>query len=327
MSRRHLLLSSTALLIGVTCALRTYADKPIETGEPETVHHRLNPHYEFAATEGSTAKTTPITHHGGPVMGGQVNAYVIWYGNWNRFNGTDTPQGQALVRAFLAGIGGSPYMEINKSYSIVNGTAITGGVTFGGETSISAKGPQANKLGDRDIGSIVQTAIQNGALPKDVNGVYFVLTSSDVSESSGFCTRYCGWHTRGGILGSDIKYSFVGNAARCLNACSEQLNSPNGNAGVDAMISVIAHELEEAISDPDLNAWYDASGAENADKCAWTFGKTATTPGGASYNVVVGGLPFLIQRNLFHAGAGDYCGLSVGGPTGALQTYPGVTAP
>ena len=30
--------------------------------------------------------------------------------------------------------------------------------------------------------------------------------------------------------------------------------------------------LEEAVSDPDLNAWYDRRGAENADKCAWTFG-------------------------------------------------------
>jgi hypothetical protein len=326
MSRKHLLLTSTALLIGATCAFRTYADKPIETGEPETVHHRLNPHYEFAATEGSTAKTSPILYRGGPVMGGPVNAYVIWYGNWNRFNGTDTPEGQVLVRKFLQGIGGSPYMAINKTYSIA-GTAITGEVTFGGEATVTGNGQKANKLADRDITSIVQTAIQSGALPKDANGVYFVLTSSDVSESSGFCTRYCGWHTRGSILGADIKYSFVGNAARCLNACSEQLNSPNGNAGVDAMISVIAHELEEAISDPDLNAWYDASGAENADKCAWTFGKTATTPGGASYNVVVNGLNFLIQRNLYHGAAGDYCGLSVGGPTGALQTYPGVPVP
>ena len=40
------------------------------------------------------------------------------------------------------------------------------------------------------------------------------------------------------------------------------------------MVSVIAHELEEAATDPDLNAWYDNRGYENADKCAWTFGTT-----------------------------------------------------
>ena len=40
------------------------------------------------------------------------------------------------------------------------------------------------------------------------------------------------------------------------------------------MASIIAHELEEAVTDPDLNAWYDTRGYENADKCAWTFGTT-----------------------------------------------------
>jgi hypothetical protein len=42
------------------------------------------------------------------------------------------------------------------------------------------------------------------------------------------------------------------------------------------MASIIAHELEEAATDPDLNAWYDRRGMENADKCAWTFGSTST---------------------------------------------------
>jgi hypothetical protein len=36
---------------------------------------------------------------------------------------------------------------------------------------------------------------------------------------------------------------------------------------------VSAHELAEARSDPaSPGAWYDSSGAENGDKCAWTFG-------------------------------------------------------
>ena len=34
--------------------------------------------------------------------------------------------------------------------------------------------------------------------------------------------------------------------------------------------------LEETATDPDLNAWYDRRGYENADKCAWTFGTTYT---------------------------------------------------
>ncbi len=35
-------------------------------------------------------------------------------------------------------------------------------------------------------------------------------------------------------------------------------------AGVDSMINILGHEIAETVSDPELNAWLDASGAENA---------------------------------------------------------------
>jgi hypothetical protein len=65
------------------------------------------------------------------------------------------------------------------------------------------------------------------------------------------------------------------------------------------MTSVIAHELEEANTDPNLNAWYDRQGAEGADKCAWTFGsRLKTTANGAYYNVTLGNRDFLIQSEI-----------------------------
>jgi hypothetical protein len=159
-------------------------------------------------------------------------------------------------------------------------------------------------LSDSKVQTVVSSAITSGRLPNDPNGVYFVLSSSDVAENSGFCTRYCGWHTAGTIAGSNIKYSFVGNANRCLNACAAQTTSPNGNAGVDGMVSVIAHELEETNTDPNpRSGWADSNGAENADKCAWTFGQNLSQAGGAYYNQTwptsAGGTRnYLIQRNL-----------------------------
>jgi hypothetical protein len=75
------------------------------------------------------------------------------------------------------------------------------------------------------------------------------------------------------------------------------------------MASIIAHELEEAVTDPDLNAWYDRRGSENADKCAWTFGTTSTAANGSKYNMTLGSRNYLIQRNWVNA-AGGYCAKS-----------------
>jgi hypothetical protein len=240
-----------------------------------------------------------ISYHGGPVMLGNVNVYFIWYGNWTSgARPSDSQTTVTLLNQFFAptgGIGGSGYERINTTYTDANGTPISGNVALAGSTSVGYS--NGSRLKDSTIQQIVKNAISSGALRNDPNGVYFVLTSSDVAETSGFCTRYCGWHTHANILGSDIKYSFVGNPDRCPNACEWQTNSPNGDSGADGMANIMAHESEEAISDPDLNAWYDSSGQENADKCAWRFGPVQTTSTGAEYNQVFGNYKWLIQLN------------------------------
>ena len=76
------------------------------------------------------------------------------------------------------------------------------------------------------------------------------------------------------------------------------------------MASIISHELEEAATDPQLNAWYDRRGQENADKCAWTFGTEYNAANGSKANVKIGGLDFLIQRNWVNA-SGGYCSMSL----------------
>lgn len=288
-----------AIVLAVTVCAGTALAQPVELGgPPQIIIHKTNPHIESGnPPAGSTGTITPaITFHGGPAMG-IPKVYLIWYGNWNQSNGSDTPAGQGIVNDFLFGLSGSPYYVTNASYPGVSGAFSVG-------SAYTDSYSQGSNLSDRKVAAVVSNAINSGKLPKDNNGIYFVLTSSDVAETSGFCSRYCGWHTYGTLSGTNIKYSFVGNANRCLNACSIQTSSPNGNAGVDGMVSVIAHELEETNTDPNLNAWYDANGAEDADKCAWTFGQTLLqTSTGAFYNMTLGTSsggtrPFLIQREL-----------------------------
>ncbi len=253
-----------------------------------------------------------ITYHGGPLMLGTPNVYYIWYGNW-----AADPTAVSILQHFAQFDGGSPYYGISTTYYNGSGTDISNSINFG--STYSDNYSRGKSLADSDIFTIVSKAITGGHLPSDSNGIYFVLTWQDVTETSGFITKYCGWHTHGTIGGVDIKYAFVGDAnTQGLAACATQLtSSPNGDPAADAMASVVAHELEESTSDPDLNAWYDSQGNEDADKCAWTFGTTYFALNGSSANMNLGGLDYLIQQNWVNA-SGGYCALSL--PTAPILT-------
>lgn len=74
------------------------------------------------------------------------------------------------------------------------------------------------------------------------------------------------------------------------------IESPNGNPDADVEISPTSHEINEAITDPDtVTGWYDSSGFENGDECAYIFGQTHGQPG-RLYNQVIGGFRFLTQE-------------------------------
>jgi hypothetical protein len=253
-----------------------------------------------AAAEAARATRYPnkIRYHGGPVMTNPngTNVYYIWYGNWAGNTAT------SILTDLASNIGGSPYFNINTTYFDASSVHVTNKINYLGSTSDSYS--HGTALSDAAILGVVSDAITGGHLPMDTNAVYFVLTSADVNATSGFCTAYCGWHRAGTVSGQTVKYSFVGNADRCLGSCAEQTTSPNGNAGADAMASVISHELEEAVTDPQLNAWYDFRGEENADKCAWTFGSESTAPNGSKYNMTLGPRNFLIQQNWVNASGG-----------------------
>ena len=47
----------------------------------------------------------------------------------------------------------------------------------------------------------------------------------------------------------------------------------------DVEINIVSHEHMEAVTDPHLNAWYDPSGNEIGDLCAYNYG-SRTLDGG-----------------------------------------------
>jgi hypothetical protein len=53
----------------------------------------------------------------------------------------------------------------------------------------------------------------------------------------------------------------------------------------------------ETVTDPFLSAWYDATGFEIGDKCAYTYGPE--TPNGA--DIVINGHPYVVQEEFSNA--------------------------
>jgi len=224
-------------------------------------------------------------------------------------------------------LGTSNWYNLNRNYYDTSGSTksfVTSTLNLKPSVTSNWKKKNTNiqptSLTDNDILSIVENEFSPTGghnLIVDPSTVYLVLTSPEVTASSGFCTRYCGWHTYATASGINIKYGFIGHPDRCLSACSEQTKGPNTvtgtgpSVGADAMISIIAHETAEAITDPDLNAWYDSAGNENADKCVWTFGTTSHASNGALYNLNINGKQFLVQQNWFYQSpTSQFCALS-----------------
>jgi len=255
-----------------------------------------------------------ISYHGGPVLkSNPVPIYLVFYGNWNG-TGSNTQASVSLIEHFVGTLGNTPYEKIATTYGDTTGN-VSGNVSLGGVAFVNS----STNLTDSSLQTTVANAINSGALPRNGNGVYMVLSSSNINETSGFCTQYCGFHTHATLGGVDIKYGFVGNPDRCPSGCEIQRTGPNSPAtnvgGADGLINVLAHEQFEAITDPDLNAWFDSSGQEDSDKCNFNFGATSTCTStsicsaagksaGARFNVTFGNNDWMIQQQWENAAGG-----------------------
>jgi hypothetical protein len=118
--------------------------------------------------------------------------------------------------------------------------------------------------------------------------------------------HYCAWHSSGTIGGVRVQFGFFFNLdgdAGCDPGAPANLRSQ----GASALGNVSGHELSEMLTDPQLNAWYDRQGAENSDKCAWTFNGLVT----------IGSQQWKIQGNWSNAAANAGTGYA---NVGCIQT-------
>jgi len=271
---------------------------------------------------GTQATGTGISYHGGPVLQAATNVAAVYWASSVIYPGGPTPGSNGLgandasnVGYFMSHIGGSPYYNINTTYTDGAGLAIRNSVTytqFWANNSYNVPSTKT-RVSDANMVAMLQYAFNNGKLTYDPSTVYAIFTAGTVNLGGGFGTQYCAYHTHGTVtiagVSRTVLYAAMPDAYAKASACSNGTPSPNNDPHADAVASVLVHEIEETTTDPMGNAWYDATGYENADKCAWNFGTTFTTANGGVANVTLGTKSFLIQQNWINSGSGG-CRLS-----------------
>ncbi|KAL6004851.1 Protein EXORDIUM-like 3 [Asimina triloba] len=267
-----------------------------------------------------------LRYHMGPVLTANITVHPIWYGTW-------LPSQKHTIRSFLRSISArrpnapsvSAWWSTVRLYTDQTGANISATVRLGAEKTdrFYSHGRSLTRL---SIQSVIRSHVTAASRPLPVNprgGVYLLLTSPDVLVQD-FCGQVCGFHyfTFPSIVGYTLPYAWVGNSAtQCPGVCAypfavpvygsnlKPAKSPNGDIGVDGMISVIAHEIAELATNPLVNAWYAGQDpsfpTEVGDLCEGIYGtggggsytgQTMSGEDGAMYNVNgIGGRRFLVQ--------------------------------
>ncbi|CAN0855050.1 Protein EXORDIUM-like 7 [Linum grandiflorum] len=247
-----------------------------------------------------------VNYHMGPVLASPVSLYIIWYGQWSSSH-------QSTIRDFISSISAptsvhpsvSDWWQTIRLYTDQTGSNITDAITLVGELADSgySHGRDLTRLSMQSIIKRAVSSSRGGGMPLNTrNGLYLVLTSHDVVVQD-FCRAVCGFHyfTFPYIVGATVPYAWVGySGTQCPGMCAYPfawptysgkpppnggsnnnniMKSPNGDAGIDGMISVIAHELAEVSSNPLVNAWYAGDDPMNpteiADLCLGVYGTGA----------------------------------------------------
>ncbi|MEA3204354.1 MAG: hypothetical protein QOI63_2036 [Thermoplasmata archaeon] len=236
-----------------------------------------------------------LGYHGGEVQHAP-KVYLVFWG----WHGAD-PSGVApRLVGFFTGVGGSSWMASQTQYTdatgaVGNPTGQLAGV-WHDDTDPRAPDPDLG-FPDSGEGVMLEAVAAAAHFGYDADADYIIATPSGHS-TAGFAANggpYCAWHSWTGIntqAHGVLPIAFTNLPYQPDAGASCGRNFVNaGTAGLlDGVTIVAGHEYAEAITDPHLDAWYDAAGYENADKCSWNG-----TPGDPSGNIVLSTGTFAVQ--------------------------------
>lgn len=204
-----------------------------------------------------------MVYHGGKIMPTAITEAIFWGTSWASYSG-DKISGMDL---WYDGHNGSNYARTVDEYTGSNGQvgAATKHLGHVVDTSPSAGGGSTSAI-LAEVCKVITSPDPSG------NGYYAVY--SDTPRGS---AQYCAYHSYGSCGGTNVQFAYffkLDGDGGCDPGDTSGLHSQ----GLAAIANVSGHELSEARSDPaSPAAWYDNSGNENGDKCAWTFGAPLVT--------------------------------------------------
>jgi serine protease len=212
-----------------------------------------------------TSHTAPaagsnLINHGGPVQTAP-KVYVVYWG-W-----TSDPSGeQSYLNNFLSSVGGTQWLSTVNQYGSGSNS------TLSGTWSDSASVP--SHPSDSAIQAEAAKAASHFGAGTSVN-VQIVVATPTGHSTSGFGTQWCAYH---GAVSSDRNVTYTD--LPYMTDAGSSCGAYSVRSALDGVSIVEGHELAEAITDPLLNAWYDSSGSEIGDKCAWQNLSTISTSKG-----------------------------------------------
>lgn len=257
----------TLMCIGLSLAMSAALfaqDADDGHGKPEPPMAGIHWAKGQAQKSGGAARNSPLMiNHGGDIMPYVQPVQAIFWGtSWSTtgFIGDKI----AGIDSFYSGVGNSTYAHTCSEYSGHSGY-VGDSITYNGH--FVDPSPASNGQSTTPILAEVCKQITN----PQPNGYYPVYVDIPRGHAG-----YCAWHSAGSCNGVSVQFAFFFNLDGDPG-CDPQDTSGLHSQGLAALANVSGHELSEARTDPRLNAWFDNSGAENGDKCAWTFGTPLLT--------------------------------------------------
>ncbi|MFI5122990.1 MAG: PKD domain-containing protein, partial [Vicinamibacteria bacterium] len=224
-----------------------------------------------------------VSYHGGPVLHG-VTTYALYWDPGNAFTTTT----KNLINQYFADVAHDSGTDDNNYAVLGEYSDGSGSIeylqTFGGALADSNAYPASGCthgaicLTDAQLRAQLNTFITANGLPKGMSTEYFVFTPPNVTtcfNTTSTCSddTYCAYHSFTGSGSTTILYAdqpftlyVPATAKSCQFDGNSAIQEPNGDIA-DVVLKAVGHESRETISDPRLNAWFDAQGNELDDKC------------------------------------------------------------